>query len=111
MKKAISYPNPPTAVFCFNDIVAFGAMVGLKEVGLTPGRDVAVVGFDNIKEAATSSPSLTTVSACAQSIGTHAASLLHQRIEGFEGKVQRIILKPELIIRDSSSSVPVENQK
>jgi LacI family transcriptional regulator len=110
VKKAISYPNPPTAVFCFNDIVAFGVMLGLKEVGLTPGLDVGVVGFDNIKEAATSSPSLTTVSACAQPIGTHAASLLHQRIEGFDGKVQRIILKPELIIRDSSS-VPVESQK
>ena len=42
----------PTAVLCHNDLCAFGVMVGLVDRGLTPGRDVAVIGFDNIPEGA-----------------------------------------------------------
>jgi LacI family transcriptional regulator len=99
----LSLPNPPTAALCYNDIVAFGVFNGLKEIGLQPGRDFAVVGFDNIQEAAVSSPKLTTVTAYPQQIGTHAAELLHQRIKGMDGKTQRIILKPELVIRESCS--------
>lgn len=41
---------PPTGFFCYNDVVAFGVMLGLKETGLMPSRDAAVVGFDNIPE-------------------------------------------------------------
>lgn len=47
-KRVLQQPNPPTALFCYNDVVAFGAMLGLKEEGIVPGRDIAVVGFDNI---------------------------------------------------------------
>ncbi|MDR7314717.1 LacI family DNA-binding transcriptional regulator [Brevibacillus nitrificans] len=103
VRKILQVQDPPTAVFCYNDVIAFGAIVGLKEAGLTPGQDIAVVGFDNIKEAATSIPSLTTVSSAPQLIGTYAADLLHKRIQGMEVASQRIILQPEIVVRDSSA--------
>ncbi|MED4599137.1 LacI family DNA-binding transcriptional regulator [Paenibacillus validus] len=103
LQQVLNQPNPPTAVFCYNDVVAFGVMLGLKEAGLMPGRDLAVVGYDNIEEAAMTSPALTTVMASPILVGTNAANLLHKRIMGNEDHVQRIILKPELVIRESCS--------
>jgi LacI family transcriptional regulator len=100
----LRHPNPPTAVLCYNDIVAFGVMNGLREAGLMAGRDLAVVGFDDIPEAALSYPKLTTVTGSPRLVGATAASLLHQRITGMDNAPKRIILKPELVIRESCSS-------
>lgn len=102
VRKVMLQPNPPTAVFCFNDLVAHGVMLGLKDIGLQPGRDIAVVGFDNNNEASLYNPPLTTVSSYARLIGSQAASLLHQRIVDQDRELQRIILQPELVIRKSS---------
>jgi LacI family transcriptional regulator len=104
-RKICRIENPPTAIFCFNDVIAFGVMVGLKDAGFTPGQDIAVVGFDNIKEAATSIPSLTTVTSSPGLIGSYAADLLHQRIAGLETEPQRIILKPEIVERNSTTII------
>jgi LacI family transcriptional regulator len=101
LRQVLNQPNPPSAVFCYNDVVAFGVMLGLKEAGLTPGRDMAVVGYDNIEESMMTSPSLTTVMASPLLVGTNAATLLHKRIMGIDEGTQRIILKPELVIRES----------
>jgi LacI family transcriptional regulator len=48
-------------VVCHNDLCALGVMLGLADLGLAPGRDAAVVGFDNIPEGAMHRPALTTV--------------------------------------------------
>jgi LacI family transcriptional regulator len=53
--------NAPTAVVCHNDLCALGVMLGLADFGLAPGRDVAVIGFNNIPEGAMHRPALTTV--------------------------------------------------
>jgi LacI family transcriptional regulator len=95
-------PNRPTAIFCFNDLVAHGVLIGLSKFGLTPGEDVAVVGFDNNNEAPLYNPPLTTVSSFARLIGSQAASLLNQRIHDYNREKQRIILQPELVVRKSS---------
>lgn len=107
IKQALRHPDPPTAAFCYNDIVAFGVMNGLEEEGKNPGQDFSVVGFDNIQEASLFNPSLTTVSAFPQLIGSQAADLLHQRILNSTYEPKRIILAPELVVRDSSSYVIV----
>ena len=96
------HSNPPTAAFCYNDIVALGVMKGLNDAGLTPGPDFAVVGYDDIQEAEFSNPGLTTVKSTPRLIGLRAAELLHQRINGLDSGPQRIILKPELVVRGSS---------
>jgi len=102
VRQLLSQRNLPTAIFCFSDLVAFGVMQGIREAGLTPGKDIAIVGFDNIPEAEIFYPSLTTVSSFAELTGKTAAKLLHERIVHPEGENQRIILNPELMVRDSS---------
>ena len=62
-------PRPPTAVLCYNDIVAMGATRALSTRGIRPGLDVAVVGFDDIDEAEHNAPPLTTVSADTRAMG------------------------------------------
>ena len=91
----------PTAVLCHNDLCALGAMLGLVDRGLVPGRDVAVIGFDNIPEAAMHRPALTTVAIGAREIGEVAARLLLRRIKSPEASPESIILPPTLIIRSS----------
>ena len=67
----------PDAIFCFSDLIAFGVIIGLRKLGYDPGRDVDIIGFDNIPEAIISYPSLTTISSFAQKTGEQAAKLLH----------------------------------
>jgi LacI family transcriptional regulator len=96
-----SKANAPTAVLCHNDLCALGAMLGLADRGLVPGRDIAVIGFDNIPEGAMHRPALTTVAIGAREIGEEAARLLLRRIKSPEGSSESIILPPKLIIRSS----------
>jgi LacI family transcriptional regulator len=100
--------NAPTAVVCHNDLCALGVMLGLADFGLAPGRDVAVIGFDNIPEGAMHRPALTTVAIGARAIGEEAARLLLRRIEWPDGSPESIILPPKLVVRSSCGSrVPV----
>ena len=99
--KALAINDPPTAIFCYNDAIAIGAMMRLKEIGLTPGEDISIVGFDDIPEAEIFSPKLTTISSFPRLLGTHAARLLHSRIENPDAPKQTVIIQPELIARES----------
>lgn len=92
----------PTAIFCFSDLVAFGVMQGIRKAGLVPGEDIDIIGFDNVPEAEISYPPLTTVSSFPRQSGKEAAQLLHHKITSSQHKKQRIILAPELVIRESS---------
>lgn len=102
VEKIMKHPEPPTAIFCFSDLIAFGAIIGLRKMGYQPGEDIDIVGFDNIPEAEISYPPLTTISSFAQVTGTKAANLLHQRIREPVRERQRIIIEPQLIKRESS---------
>jgi LacI family transcriptional regulator len=93
--------EPPTAALCYNDVVAFGVMLGLQARGLIPGQDFAVIGFDDIAEAALWHPPLTTVSIAAHQIGTMAAQRILERIARPDDLPQRMILPPNLVIRCS----------
>lgn len=68
-------------VFAFNDALALGAMSELQARGITVPGDVAVVGFDNIEDAAFSQPTLTTIDAGRREIAETAVDLLCRRIE------------------------------
>lgn len=91
----------PTALVCFNDSVGFGAMLGLMRAGRRPGHDVAVTGFDDIREAAAWTPALTTVRAAPATIGMAAARVLLARMADPGAAPCREVLAPELIIRES----------
>lgn len=102
VEQIMQQENPPTAIFCFSDLVAFGVIMGLRKMGYTPGKNVEIVGFDNVPETEISYPPLTTVSSFAKLTGMKAANLLHERIRNPEREKQRIIIEPELVIRESS---------
>jgi LacI family transcriptional regulator len=98
--------SDPTAILCHNDLCALGVMLGLSQRGLVPGKDVAVIGFDNISEGALHRPALTTVAIGARQIGEEAANLLLRRIKTPERAPESIILPPKLIVRSSCGAKP-----
>jgi LacI family transcriptional regulator len=93
--------SDPTAVLCYNDVCAFGFLLGLADKGLKAGSDCAVVGFDDIEEAAYCRPALTTVAIGPRQLGEESASLLLRRIRSPNGAAENVILPPRLIIRSS----------
>lgn len=93
--------NPPTALICHNDVIALGVLSGLRRLGVQPGADLAVIGFDDIAEAATSVPALTTIATRPAEVGAEAAGLLLRRIADRHGPPERIILPPRLVVRET----------
>ncbi len=92
-----------TAIFCFNDIAAIGAIRALKESGLSVPADVSVVGFDDILSAAYYTPSLTTVRQPLTEMGRRGAQVLLERIADREKDyAPEIMVSPELVIREST---------
>jgi LacI family repressor for deo operon, udp, cdd, tsx, nupC, and nupG len=97
-----------TAVFCFNDIAAIGAIRALKDVGLSVPGDVSVVGFDDILSAEYATPSLTTVRQPLLEMGKRGAQVLLDRIANREQEYPaEITMAPEFVVRESTG--PVKN--
>lgn len=104
-KKLLERKRPFTALFAYNDISAIGAIRAFQEDGLMVPRDISVVGFDDIQGAAYNTPSLTTVRQPLVRMGTIAAQMLIERIEGREDYPAEIAIEPELIIRESTGTL------
>ena len=103
MKRLLTLPKPPTAIFARNDFTAIGAMSAIKEAGLRIPEDISIVGFDDISLAVRTSPPLTTVRQPMRLEGQIAAEMLLERIEGTEKKSrQERVLNCELIVREST---------
>ena len=102
-KTLLAKPLPPTALVCFNDVIAFGATLGLYELGLVPGHDVSVIGFDDIEGAASWRPPLATMSIEARLIGRQAATFLAQRMQNHDLPVRSLVSEAVLKERESSS--------
>jgi LacI family transcriptional regulator len=97
-----------TAIFCFNDIAAIGAIRALKDAGLSVPADVSVVGFDDILSAAYYTPSLTTVRQPLFQMGKQGAQVLLDRIANREKSYPaEIVVAPEFVIRESTGPVPI----
>lgn len=93
----------PTAVTCYNDLVAIGLMRALRELGLRVPEDVSVIGYDDIDMAQYASVPLTTVHVPKTEMGRRAAELLIQQAEAAEvGAIERVSLDAELIVRAST---------
>jgi len=95
----------PSAVVCFNDMVALGLMTGLRRHGVQPGRDVSIVGFDDMPGSSALNPALTTVRADFSAVGRNAAELLQTLIEDRTCAPRRIILPTTLLVRESTWSL------
>jgi len=92
-----------TALFCYNDLSALGAMRALKDHGLRVPEDVSVVGFDDVQIAAFHNPSLTTIRQPLNQMGNVAARVLLQRIRGQATFPDSVPILPELVIRESTA--------
>jgi LacI family transcriptional regulator len=101
-EQILNNENPPTAVACYNDVMAFGAFLTLYKKGLIPGKDIALAGFDNIPEASLWTPALTTVSIDAKNIGRLAAAEILHHIGEPDRPKQKIIVQPKFIAREST---------
>ena len=106
MRQLLALDHPPDAVFCFNDLLAIGAMRTLHEAGCRIPDDIAVVGFDNIEEARFAIPSLTTIAPDKEKIGELTVSFLLGRIDDTRtGPPERIEVPFRLIVRESSGGL------
>jgi LacI family transcriptional regulator len=90
------------AAVCYNDIVAFGALSALGEMGLKAGKDFALIGFDNVLDSAHSNPPLTTVDIEPRKLGEYAADILLRRIKTPEMKRLIYSAKPTLKLRQTT---------
>lgn len=97
--------DPPTAVICGNDVLAAGAIMHAKSLGLRVPDNVSVVGFDDIDLAAVTEPTLTTVHVPHRRMGQAAAELLLAIGRGDAG-LTSIEFQPELVIRQSLAPPP-----
>jgi LacI family repressor for deo operon, udp, cdd, tsx, nupC, and nupG len=103
MRYLLSLADPPDAVFCFNDLMALGAMSVLHEAGLRIPQDVAIVGFDDIEDGRYATPSLTTISPDKEALGRLAVSALIGRISKTRTQPAEAINIPfQLCVRKST---------
>jgi DNA-binding LacI/PurR family transcriptional regulator len=98
--------DPPTAIFCYNDMTALGALRAAGNRGLRIPDDLAIAGFDDLFVASYTSPPLTTIRQPKQEMGRRAMSILLQLLAGEETE-SRILLPGELIVRGSTGTKPV----
>jgi LacI family transcriptional regulator len=92
----------PTAIVCFNDLLAFGMMMELRRRGIDPGKDISLTGYDDIDEASVWSPGLTSVWNGQQEVGRLAALTLLDVIAGKTPDEMRVLVKPELRLRETT---------
>lgn len=101
MQQILAGGAPFTAVMASNDLSCLGAIQTLREAGRRIGQDVAVAGFDDILDARSLSPGLTTVRHPTFQLGYQSVTTLLEYIEGQRSGAARVIITPQLIVRQS----------
>lgn len=107
----LSHKAQFTALVCYDDIAAIGAMRAIRDHRLRVPEDISVVGFDDIQNAAFHNPSLTTIRQPLHQMGMIAARTLLQRVRGEEDVPQSMALLPELMIRESTCPPPKKSNR
>lgn len=102
--KLLRLHQRPTAIFAANDLIAFGVLTALREAGLRCPEDVSLVGFDNLDDSDVTVPTLSTVDQFAYQLGARALETVVARARGEDGPSRRILLPPELRIKDSTAA-------
>ncbi len=105
-RRLLALARRPTAVFCFNDMTAIGALSAICEAGLRVPKDCSVIGFDDLELAAYCCPPLTTVRQHRGQLGQQAMNMLYRLIQGWGG-VGPEILPAELVVRGTTGPAPM----
>ncbi len=101
-KTLLALDSPPTAIAACNDLMALGAYRAAQERGLRVGADIAITGFDNIPIAEYVHPPLTTAQQPIYRIGKQVCAMLVSLIEGRPLDEERILYRPNLVVRGST---------
>jgi DNA-binding LacI/PurR family transcriptional regulator len=105
MERILRAPHPPTAVFCYNDMTALGALRAIHERGLRVPDDISLVGFDDLGVTEYTHPPLTTIRQPMEQMGRCAMEILNELLNG--KKPERETKFPgELIVRQSTAPPP-----
>jgi DNA-binding LacI/PurR family transcriptional regulator len=103
-----------TALVCFNDTSAIGALRAIEDAGLSCPQDISVIGFDDILMAKYTRPRLTTVRQPLHKMGQTAAELLIRQIQAPRNphpSSQTVWFAPELVVRESTTAAPPMKSK
>jgi DNA-binding LacI/PurR family transcriptional regulator len=106
MQRLLDLPEPPDAVFCFNDLMAIGALRACVEAGVTVPQEVAIVGFDDIAETRYANPTISTISPDLTSLARSALELLSRRINGHTGPAEEVEVPWTLEARETTLGIP-----
>jgi DNA-binding LacI/PurR family transcriptional regulator len=102
MHKLLSLPQRPTAVFCYDDMSALGALRAARTYGLRVPEDVSIIGFDDLVIASYTEPPLTTVRQPKEYMGRLATEIILKLISGVDCECN-VKVRGELIIRQSTA--------
>jgi LacI family transcriptional regulator len=102
-KYLLELPEPPTAIFAFNDNIAIGAIQAARARGMRVPEDVSIVGFDDVENATIVTPALTTVRQPLAEMGRTAVSLLNRLLDGRGFETLHVELATRLVVRDSTA--------
>lgn len=105
MTELISRGAEPTAAFCGNDMIALSAMEAMRSFGLEPGRDIAVIGCDDMPLSSAVRPALTTFSQNLDAIGMRMGRMILARLGGGSDRLQQIV-DSKLLLRESDVPPP-----
>lgn len=98
--RLLNTEDPPTAIFTYNDLMAFGVIRAVKDLGVRIPDDLSIVGYDDIFFSSFTDPPLTTIRQPKEKLGKKAVELL---LKLMKGERQGILVEPELIIRNTTS--------
>lgn len=103
-RRLMEMQNPPTAILYFNDEIALQSYLVFREMGLTVGRDISIMGFDDISFAASAEVPLTTIGHPKYNLGRWAAELLLDAVSG-KNSVTELLIRPSLVERQSVAGI------
>nr|WP_274635912.1 LacI family DNA-binding transcriptional regulator [Microbacterium bovistercoris] len=105
-QELLSLPGRPTAIFAANDLSAVRVLDIAQEMGIRVPEDLSIVGFDNVPEAAATTPQLTTVAQPLHDMGAQALRMVLEMLRRGEPEQQYVHLPAHLVVRQSTGPVP-----
>lgn len=105
-RQLLALPDPPTAIFAFNDEMAVSTLRAAEERGLRVPEDLSIIGFDDAAFASYTTPALTTIRQPSRELGRVGVGLLFRQIQGQTIEARRIELSTQLTVRTSTGPAP-----
>lgn len=106
MMRLLNLPNPPTAVFCANNVMTIGSLKALAASQVRVPRDISLIGFDDLDLGMLLHPPLTVIGRPAEEQGAEAGRLLLQRLDGDRNDKPRRVMMPTSLIARASCARP-----